>query len=77
MYVCTCADRECVRALQTTGRCFCCDSSVRWPTALLVFRCTTCTTINDLRPIEKPSSAAGPKGDIYIVSDWGSKSFLG
>lgn len=35
----------------TTGRCMTCDSMVRWPKELKVFRCTVCLTINDLRPI--------------------------
>jgi E3 ubiquitin-protein ligase HECTD2 len=35
----------------TTGRCMTCDSMVRWPKDLKVFRCTVCMTINDLRPI--------------------------
>jgi E3 ubiquitin-protein ligase HECTD2 len=35
----------------TTGRCMTCDSMVRWPKDLKVFRCTVCLTINDLKPI--------------------------
>ncbi|KAK5371282.1 putative E3 ubiquitin-protein ligase [Exophiala xenobiotica] len=31
-----------------TGKCITCDSTVRWPQGLKVFRCTTCLTINDL-----------------------------
>ncbi|EXJ77278.1 other hect domain ubiquitin protein ligase E3 [Capronia epimyces CBS 606.96] len=31
-----------------TGKCMTCDSTVRWPQGLKVFRCTTCLTINDL-----------------------------
>lgn len=34
-----------------TGRCMTCDSMVRWPKELNVFRCTVCLTINDLEPI--------------------------
>ena len=34
-----------------TGKCMTCDSMVRWPRELLVFRCTVCLTINDLRPV--------------------------
>ena len=33
-----------------TGKCMTCDSTVRWPQGLKVFRCTTCLTINDLEP---------------------------
>ncbi|CAG8971230.1 hypothetical protein HYALB_00001394 [Hymenoscyphus albidus] len=35
----------------TTGKCMTCDSMVRWPKNLGVFRCTVCLTINDLKPI--------------------------
>lgn len=35
----------------TTGKCMTCDSMVRWPKELSVFRCTVCLTINDLKPI--------------------------
>ncbi|RPA97119.1 HECT-domain-containing protein, partial [Choiromyces venosus 120613-1] len=35
----------------TTGRCMCCDCTVRWPSNLNVFRCTVCMTINDLKPV--------------------------
>ncbi|CZS98633.1 related to ubiquitin-protein ligase HUL4 [Rhynchosporium agropyri] len=33
------------------GKCMTCDSMVRWPKELKVFRCTVCLTINDLKPI--------------------------
>ena len=33
-----------------TGRCITCDSLVRWPKHLNVFRCTVCLMINDLKP---------------------------
>jgi len=33
------------------GKCMVCDSSVRWPKNLKLFRCTVCYTINDLEPI--------------------------
>lgn len=35
----------------TTGKCMTCDSMVRWPKDLKVFRCTVCLTINDLVPV--------------------------
>ncbi|RYO81986.1 hypothetical protein DL764_009684 [Monosporascus ibericus] len=34
-----------------TGNCMTCSSLVRWPKELLVFRCTICLTINDLKPL--------------------------
>lgn len=34
-----------------TGKCMTCDSTVRWPKGLAVFRCSVCVTINDLTPI--------------------------
>lgn len=34
-----------------TGKCMTCDSMVRWPKELKVFRCAVCLTINDLKPI--------------------------
>lgn len=33
-----------------TGRCITCDSLVRWPGHLDVFRCTVCLMVNDLKP---------------------------
>ena len=33
-----------------TGKCITCDSRVRWPRHLSVFRCTVCLMINDLNP---------------------------
>lgn len=42
----------------TTGRCMTCDSMVRWPKELYVFRCTVCLTINDLKPIGQPTTNA-------------------
>lgn len=33
-----------------SGRCKTCDSAVRWPDHLNVFRCTICLMVNDLRP---------------------------
>ena len=41
-----------------TGNCSTCDSTVRWPRHLGVFRCTVCLMINDLKP------AAGLLGDV-------------
>ena len=33
-----------------TGNCITCDSRVRWPMHLDVFRCTVCLMVNDLKP---------------------------
>ena len=44
-----------------TGKCMTCDSTVRWPQGLKVYRCTTCTTINVLEPFtEIRNESAGP-----------------
>ena len=55
-----------------TGKCMTCDSTVRWPQGLQVFRCTTCLTINDLEynPEKRPElqgSASGPVPQRKIV----------
>ncbi|PWY95581.1 HECT-domain-containing protein [Aspergillus sclerotioniger CBS 115572] len=34
----------------TSGKCMVCNSTVRWPRNLKVFRCTECLTVNDLEP---------------------------
>jgi E3 ubiquitin-protein ligase HECTD2 len=36
-----------------TGRCMTCDSTVRWPREVRVFRCTICLTVNDLEPYQE------------------------
>ncbi|KAL8659885.1 MAG: hypothetical protein Q9226_000179 [Calogaya cf. arnoldii] len=36
-----------------SGRCATCDSMIKWPKHLDVFRCTICLMVNDLRPLEK------------------------
>ena len=49
-----------------TGKCMTCDSLVRWPKELKVFRCTVCLTINDLTPIslhQSRSTEAASLGD--------------
>ncbi len=33
-----------------TGKCITCDTNVRWPKHLNVFRCSVCLMINDLKP---------------------------
>ena len=40
------------------GQCMCCDSRVRFPRELRVFRCTNCLTINDLTALT-PSGGPG------------------
>ena len=52
------------------GRCATCDTSVRWPRHLDVYRCTVCHMINDLKPQlrvpETPSRApASPQGETF------------
>lgn len=43
----------------STGNCMTCGSLVRWPRELKVFKCTICTTVNDLGPSEAESQNAG------------------
>ncbi|KFZ15303.1 hypothetical protein V501_02766 [Pseudogymnoascus sp. VKM F-4519 (FW-2642)] len=43
----------------TTGKCMACDSMVRWPKELAVFRCSVCVTINDLTPISTVQDSGG------------------
>lgn len=45
-----------------TGKCMTCDSTVRWPQGLKVFRCTICLTINDLEPFLEVKSGAPTPG---------------
>lgn len=49
-----------------TGRCMTCDSTVRWPQGLKVFRCTTCLTVNDLEPFDEPSGT--PFGERQVLA---------
>ncbi|KIW74214.1 hypothetical protein Z517_12154 [Fonsecaea pedrosoi CBS 271.37] len=55
-----------------TGKCMTCDSTVRWPQGLKVFRCTTCLTINDLEysseaKDDAQASAAGSSSQRKFV----------
>ncbi|OCT48402.1 ubiquitin-protein ligase [Cladophialophora carrionii] len=62
-----------------TGRCMTCDSTVRWPQGLKVFRCTTCLTINDLEfnPEKRPDARApAPQRKILPVSVERTRSLL-
>lgn len=45
-----------------TGKCMTCDSTVRWPKELKVFRCTVCLTINDLIPLSTSRRAKEQPG---------------
>lgn len=45
-----------------TGQCMTCDSTVRWPQGLKVYRCTTCLTINDLEPWSQDRNESGGTG---------------
>ena len=52
-----------------TGRCMTCDSTVRWPQGLKVFRCTICLTINDLEPlvdVQRGTPAAGQSSSFSV-----------
>jgi E3 ubiquitin-protein ligase HECTD2 len=40
-----------------TGRCMTCDSTVRWPRDVKVFRCTVCLMVNDLEPYRDSGDA--------------------
>ncbi len=52
-----------------TGRCMTCDSMVRWPKDLKVFRCTVCLTINDLQPATLDArSGEGQRGITLLKS---------
>lgn len=44
-----------------TGKCMTCDSMVRWPKGLAVFRCSVCVTINDLTPVGTVQDAANDR----------------
>lgn len=66
-----------------TGKCMTCDSTVRWPQGLKVFRCTTCLTINDLeynpekRPdVQGPGGAPVPQRKIVPLSVERTRSLL-
>jgi E3 ubiquitin-protein ligase HECTD2 len=53
----------------TTGKCMTCDSMVRWPKNLQVFRCTVCLTINDLKPIRlEARNVDGHRAPVNIRS---------
>lgn len=62
-----CAEKDLV-----TGKCMTCDTNVRWPKHLNVFRCTVCLMINDLKPAVVNQQAdipqageASTRDDIY------------
>lgn len=43
------------------GKCMTCDSMVRWPRELAVFRCTVCLMINDLRLVVLEAGKGGQR----------------
>ena len=51
-----------------TGKCMTCGSTVRWPRDLVVFRCTTCLTINDLEPCQRNDPSAAQAHDAGGVA---------
>jgi E3 ubiquitin-protein ligase HECTD2 len=46
-----------------TGNCMTCGSLVRWPRELKVFKCTICTTVNDLEPLSADHDGSKPRRD--------------
>lgn len=44
------------------GHCMTCNSSVKWPKELVVFRCSVCMTINDLRAGGREANGGSGKG---------------
>jgi LSD1 subclass zinc finger protein len=52
-----------------TGKCMTCDSTVRWPQGLKVFRCSICMTINDLEvQAEQRGDIKGPDARLAFTS---------
>jgi E3 ubiquitin-protein ligase HECTD2 len=49
-----------------TGKCMTCDSTVRWPRTLKVFRCMICLMINDLEPLLEPRPLCGPSINVDV-----------
>ncbi len=47
-----------------TGNCMTCDSRVRWPRSLKVFRCGACLMVNDLEPLRRESNHLAPPGEF-------------
>lgn len=61
-----------------TGKCMTCDSTVRWPQNLKVYRCTICMTINDLEPyVEARNETGGPSGSGSPATPRKRKSVYG
>ena len=55
-----------------TGKCMTCDSNVRWPRHLDVFRCTVCLMINDLKPaivVEQQQADTAQAGEAPTKAD--------
>ncbi|KAI9892950.1 MAG: putative E3 ubiquitin-protein ligase [Vezdaea aestivalis] len=52
----------------STGRCMTCDSTVRWPADLDVFRCTICLTINDLSLVRSGQPGMPPLSVAHMKS---------
>lgn len=68
-----------------TRHCMCCDSKVRFPRDLKVFRCTSCLTVNDLQPFrprlrdEEGSKSGERKAGTYpgaSAADKGTQCWL-
>lgn len=53
-----------------TGKCMTCNSLVRWPKELMVFRCTVCMTINDLKSrYSDHNSGTGKSAPNMMISE--------
>ncbi|KAJ9620230.1 putative E3 ubiquitin-protein ligase [Taxawa tesnikishii (nom. ined.)] len=65
-----------------TRHCMCCDSKVRFPRDLKVFRCTSCLTVNDLQPFrprlrdEEGSKSGERKAGTYPGASAADKVIL-
>ncbi|KAK4987755.1 putative E3 ubiquitin-protein ligase [Elasticomyces elasticus] len=59
-----------------SAKCMCCDSKVRFPRGLKVFRCTSCLTVNDLVPLGEQESRKDGKRSATMPTTDGSATVL-
>ena len=52
-----------------TGNCATCDSTVRWPRRLDVYRCTVCLMVNDLKTWVKKDTALSTGSQYSSIGD--------
>ncbi|AEO61600.1 hypothetical protein MYCTH_2311917 [Thermothelomyces thermophilus ATCC 42464] len=57
-----------------TGNCMTCGSPVEWPRELLVYRCYTCHTINDLQPLDRDARREDSRDEAVIFEEQSSGS---